>query len=134
MAAGFVTAAEAEAAFYKAFASANLTAMMAVWAPSGEVECIHPMSPRLSSLPAIRESWRQIFQDARLVFTLTEVQRFSDTQLAVHVLHERIQPALGGTPQLMIATNMYRRIGDSWHMVLHHASPIRGEPTPNTVH
>lgn len=134
MAANFATAAEAEAAFYQAFEAADLNAMMAVWAPSGDVECIHPMSPRLSGLPAIRESWRHIFHDARLVFTLTDVQRFSDTQLAVHVLHERIQPAVGGILQMMIATNMYRRIGDSWHMVLHHASPIRGEPTPGTVH
>lgn len=134
MAAGFATAAEAEAAFYQAFEAADLKAMMAVWAPSGEVECIHPMGPRLSSLAAIRESWRHIFHDARLVFTLTDVQRFSDTQLAVHVLHERIQPAVGGMLQMTIATNMYRRIGDSWYMVLHHTSPIRGESTPSTVH
>ncbi|HXZ95937.1 MAG TPA: nuclear transport factor 2 family protein, partial [Burkholderiales bacterium] len=55
----FPTPQDAEAAFYEAFESADLDAMMAVWAEDEEVVCVHPSGPRLTGIAQVRESWRQ---------------------------------------------------------------------------
>ncbi len=57
----FATPDEAESAFYDAFERANVSAMMAVWAESDDVVCVHPQGPRLVGFEAVRESWMQIF-------------------------------------------------------------------------
>src|SRR2546422_2607886 len=57
----FPTPDDAETAFYEAFERADLAAMMAVWAESDEIVCIHPQGPRLSGFEAVRESWAQNF-------------------------------------------------------------------------
>ena len=60
----FATPQEAEDAFYRAFAVADVDAMMAVWAEDDAVTCIHPAGPRLDGRPAIRHSWQAIFHQA----------------------------------------------------------------------
>ena len=57
----FPTPDDAETAFYDAFERADLAAMMAVWAESDDIVCIHPQGPRLAGFEAVRESWAQIF-------------------------------------------------------------------------
>src|SRR5690349_3843232 len=59
----FPTPQDAETAFYEAFERADLAAMMAVWAESDDVVCIHPSGPRLTGFEAVRESWVQIFSN-----------------------------------------------------------------------
>ena len=44
---GFPTAQDAEAAFYEAFETGDLEAMMNVWAEDEEIVCVHPGEARL---------------------------------------------------------------------------------------
>ena len=122
----FLTPYAAETAFYEAFEKTDLGAMMAVWEANETIVCVHPLGPRLQGLIPVRESWRQIFTaGTRLRFHISDVHSLFEEHLAVHVVFENItvlgaeeQPA-----QPIIATNIYRRHGESWHMIVHHASP-----------
>lgn len=120
---GYASAAEAEAAFYAAFEKADVTAMMAVWEASDDIECIHPLGERITGLRAVDASWRRILsRSRRMHFALAEIKRFADERLVTHVVYENI--TINGNRQpAIIATNIYRFNGSGWHMILHHASP-----------
>lgn len=130
----------AEAAFYAAFQRGSLEAMMAVWAPNGPIECIHPLGERLRGALAIRESWRAIFEDSPpLRLHIAQRQVLRSDALAVHIVHEHVGVG-DAEPNAVpiVATNVYRLDARGWHMVLHHASPMRAapliEPPPEQVH
>ena len=120
------TSLSAENAFYRAFERGDLEEMMSVWALGSDIKCIHPLGTVLSGAPAIRASWVEIFQ-AQLPrkVEIENVNLIQTPDLAIHTVFETIVLPLHRQrfPPL-IATNIYRRIEDSWRMVLHHASPI----------
>ena len=136
---GFATPADAEAAFYTAFARADLDAMMTVWADEDDaIVCVHPRGPLLSGREAVRQSWRAIFaRSPGMKFTIAQQLQATDSQIAVHIVHEHIKlPGDDKRQHTVIATNAYRRTATGWRMVLHHASPAT-EPADSrspTVH
>jgi len=136
------TAGEAEDAFYAAFSAARLDDMMRVWAQDADVVCIHPGGPRLSGIAEIRLSWSQIFTDSMpRAFTLRGRIVTGDEAHAIHILEENIRvPGTSFVAPPVLATNVYRRQLDGWHMVLHHASVApaglrlrEGDTTPRTA-
>jgi ketosteroid isomerase-like protein len=89
--AGHATPEEAELAFYDAFETSNLSAMMSVWADSESIECIHPMSDRIQGRDAVENSWQQIFSSGLHVkIRRSDIHRTQDALLAVHVLYEHL--------------------------------------------
>lgn len=133
----FATPEDVEDAFYKAFESADLDAMMQVWLDADYVECIHPMSHRLQGIEAIRNSWREIFtNEADIEFETVDTRRIKHADLAVHVVNEHLRVSGNKTVQIL-ATNIYEKTQRGWRMILHHASPSpRPAParTNPTVH
>jgi ketosteroid isomerase-like protein len=116
---------EAERAFYDAFARLDLRGMGGVWADSDDVICIHPGGPLLQGKGPVMESWREIMSGtAPPVIRFRPLQRFAEGALAVHLVEELITP--GGPPQReatrVLATNVYRKDGDHWRLIEHHAS------------
>jgi ketosteroid isomerase-like protein len=138
----FTSAEDAEAAFYAALAHADIDGMMAVWSEDEEVVCVHPGSIRLVGLPAIRESWRQLFASgARISVSPTHPIRWLNVMTAVHTLHQHVH--VEGDDRLhppIIATNVFTRGALGWKMVMHHASPapdmdnLHGNDSPHVVH
>lgn len=124
----FATANDAEQAFYRAFETTDIDAMMRVWLHDDKVECIHPGGRRLRGYNAVRNSWAQMFAGGEaLRFRIDEIMTLDDAMLVVHVVHEHI--SIDGKPANrapIIATNVYRRGPEGWGMILHHASPIAG--------
>ena len=122
---GFATPDEAETAFYNAFRTANLQAMMKTWADREFIECIHPMSDRDRGRVAVEESWRRIFDGGlKVELELSNVHRTQDALLAIHTVYEHFRsPGDDRRHPPVIATNIYQLIDGGWHMVLHHASP-----------
>jgi len=120
------SAQHAEAAFYAAFESADVDAMMAVWAQDEAVFCVHPGGGRLSGVAAVRGAWRSIFSDGpTLRFELAELQTFTLPTVAVHTLYERISVrGEDGPPHLVMATNIYLLTTEGWRILGHHASPL----------
>lgn len=114
---------DAENAFYHAFETADLDAMMRVWLDADYVECIHPMSHRLMGIAAIRDSWREIFRNnSGIEFETVDTRRIKHTDLAIHVVNEHL--LVNGNKRVQIlATNIYEKTPEGWRMILHHASP-----------
>ncbi|HDP89288.1 MAG TPA: DUF4440 domain-containing protein [Thioalkalivibrio sp.] len=119
----FATADEAEAVFYGSIEAGDLEMLMQVWADDDGILCIHPGGERLAGRSAIRESWRSILANGRgMRFVLTDEQATGEEGLAVHAVKESITLA-NDSQGVMLATNVYRRVGDSWRLIMHHASP-----------
>ena len=128
----FITPQEAETAFYEAFANADLDAMMAVWSDEEEILCIHPSGTRLNEYAALREGWREIFeQGLRAEIQVTQIAIWSTLTLAVHCVREQFIPEdeeLGETST--IVTNVFSRGPNGWRMVMHQVSHNGTEENP----
>jgi hypothetical protein len=122
---GFDSPEAAEAAFYAAFAATDLGAMGRVWLDGERAVCVHPGGGLLMGKGAVMQSWSEILTGAappRIEYRL--INRIEAADLRVHLVEERIQaggdPA--GTPNLVIATNVYTRGAAGWNLLAHHAS------------
>tara|TARA_R110002096_G_scaffold105345_3_gene231875 strand:- start:7759 stop:8181 length:423 start_codon:yes stop_codon:yes gene_type:complete len=122
--------ADAERAFYAAFASGNFAAMMSLWAPLESIVCVHPLGPRLRGTEAIAASWRQILTtDAPRNIELDVKSTWQNGDLAVHTLDEVISvPGRDVQFRPVIATNVYQCIDGFWFIVEHHASIDASDP------
>ena len=121
----FPTPDDAENAFYEAFERADLPAMMAVWAETDAVVCVHPRGPRLVGFEAVRDSWIQIFSSgSRVRLRATEVRRLDGNNVAVHTLVELLSAPGERNTQSVCATNVYELTDGGWRMVVHHATPM----------
>lgn len=118
----FETPQDAEAAFYEAFESGDLQAMMEVWADDDQIVCIHPGAPRLEGVSEVRESWRQIFASAEHVSVeRIDAHYIQDALLAIHQLREVVDVEHSAAA-VILATNIFQLTDGGWRMVLHHAS------------
>jgi len=122
----FPTPDDAATAFYDAFERADLAAMMAVWAESDDVVCIHPRGPRLVGFDAVRDSWAQIFANgSRLRVASTDECTFGGPSIAVQSVIEMVSVQGGkGDPTPVLATNVFELTENGWRLVIHHSSPL----------
>ncbi len=136
---------EAENAFYEAFERGDLAAMMAVWAESDEVVCVHPRGPRLVGFQRVSEGWAQIFAGgAGLRVKTSSTRRFDSPTVAIRSVVESVSARGQDAPASSVcATNVYELTESGWRMVVHHASPLAEVPaaeeavpagTPHTLH
>jgi ketosteroid isomerase-like protein len=121
----FTTPQDAAAAFYRAFETKDIDAMMAAWAEDEEIVCVHPGGPRLVGFDAVRLGWEQIFAgETKLLFRLDEIVVLETVGMALQSAIEQVtvgdDPAPRGTA---IASNVFLRTPSGWRVVLHHASP-----------
>lgn len=138
----FTSPEEAEKAFYEAFESGDIDAMMTVWAADETIVCVHPGSGRLVGAQEIRESWRQIFSGtAKLSFRVSDIESFRSSNVCVRSVHEYISvEGSTGLGAPVIATNVFVLTDDGWRMWMHHASGAMDEDvdadddTPPTLH
>lgn len=138
----FTTPDDAEQAFYEAFSSGDLDALMAVWSEDEETVCIHPGGARFNGIGAIRESWKQLFE-AGMKFNvrISNVIKAHSTLVAVHSVLQHVNVEGDDTiaPPL-ITTNVYMRGARGWQLVVHHTSPapdtngLMMQESPRTVH
>ena len=125
----FPTPQDAEATFYEALETADLEAMMEVWAEDEEIVCVHPGGPRLAGFEQVRASWAQILGSGqKLKVHVSNQVVLSGMMLAVHSVHENILVQGETRPRAPVAaTNVYLRTGSGWRMILHHGSPAPPE-------
>ena len=108
----------ANAAYYRAFTTADIAAMSSIWADD-DVSCIHPGWPVLIGRPAIFESYREILRnpDQERIDARNETVMISGDEARVICVE-----FVGGAA--LAATNLFKRVGDAWRMTHHQASPI----------
>jgi len=121
----FTTPQDAAVAFYHAFESKDIDAMMAAWAEDEEIVCVHPGGPRLAGFDAVRMGWEQIFAgESKLTFRLEEIVVLETVGMALQSAIEQVTVGDEGAPRgTAIASNVFLRTPSGWRMVLHHASP-----------
>ena len=128
----FESPAACEQAFYRAFEDSDVISMMAVWAPIGEVLCVHPMGAALVTRELIRASWLEIFAaplEQRIHIEPVSEKRGETLYIRTVVENFSIP---GSTDQFapILATNIYWRGDGGWYLMTHHASPARAQPAP----
>jgi ketosteroid isomerase-like protein len=121
-------AAKANEEFYEAFEALDMDRMEACWLHDDGVRCIHPGWDAMVGWPQVSRSWMAIFANsANIQFFLTDVEVHVDADTAWVTCAENILSG-GAGPEVqdakVLATNVFRRIGGHWRMVLHHGSPV----------
>ncbi|MHB1213511.1 MAG: YybH family protein [Thiobacillus sp.] len=128
----FPTPESAESAFYAAFEARNLDAMMAVWAGSDSVACIHPLAAPLNGRVAVAAGWRSMFEAAGQFRVQVELaHELREAGQVIRIVREYLVIGQETEPRPpILATNVYRKEADGWRMLLHHASPLQVGGTP----
>jgi ketosteroid isomerase-like protein len=128
----FPTPEAAEAAFYSAFETRNLEAMMAVWAEDDSIACIHPLSAPLDGRAAVAAGWRSMFEAAGQFRIQVEIaHEIREAGRVIRIVREYLLIGQEAEPRPpILATNLYRKEGEGWNLVLHHASPLQVGGTP----
>ncbi|MGZ4427190.1 MAG: nuclear transport factor 2 family protein [Nocardioidaceae bacterium] len=122
----------ANTAFYEAFETGDLDAMLDLWLDHPETLCVHPGALPVRGTPAINRSWALIMANTPYIqFFLTdlEISVLDDTASVTcteNVLtgDERTTgvDAFGGARA--VATNVFVRTAEGWRLWIHHASPV----------
>ena len=120
----FTTPLDVAQAFYRAFETADIDAMMATWADDEEIICVHPDGPRLVGYEAVRGAWERLFAgDNRIAFRIDSALTLETVGLAMHSVIELIHSPDGTPRGAAVATNVFLRTPSGWRLVVHHASP-----------
>lgn len=122
--------------FYHAFERLSIDIMDNVWKHDENVICVHPGWDLLVGWLAIRESWDTIFKYTEVIkFNITnaKVRIFDNSDIGVVVCQENIESSVNGQQDKIgvIATNIFERYGNQWHLIHHQGSSISNYMPPN---
>ena len=114
----------ANAAFYRAFAGGDFSAMDSAWAQAEGVLCIHPGGEPIHGREAVIASWQEIML-APPPITMSEARVEIVRGVAFVTCIETIEG------QRLAATNVFVWEGGRWRLTHHQASQIAPErPVP----
>jgi ketosteroid isomerase-like protein len=118
------TADETEANFYEALQTGDIERLMACWADEDDVLCIHPNSPRLVGLGAVRAAFEMVLSHGGVRIEVEALRKIESMTSAVHSVRERIDilTSEGAVDAYAVATNVYFKTAQGWRMVAHHVS------------
>ncbi len=111
----------ANAAFYRAFTTRDVSAMEALWARETPVACIHPGWQVLNGREAVMASWRGILAGAPPAIRCSEEIARVTGSAAFVICTETLE---GGE---LVATNLFVREDGAWKMTHHHAGPVASD-------
>lgn len=123
----------ANAGFYQAIESGDLSLMSSVWADSDDVVCVHPGQVPVRGRGAVLRSWALVMASASYIqFFLTDTSVALYGAAAVVSCTENVLTGLdapedepaGFAGGRAVATNVYVHTGSGWRLVAHHASPV----------
>jgi ketosteroid isomerase-like protein len=123
---------EANAEFYRAFRTGDMTAMASLWADDDDILCIHPGHATVQGRADVLESWFDILAGPPDVVVGDTTSLIQGTT-GIVVCIEQI-----GTAHLS-ATNLFRMDDGLWRMIHHHGSQIfasmnDGGPLVTAIH
>jgi ketosteroid isomerase-like protein len=121
----------ANAAFYTAIESGDVSLIEQLWDHADDVACVHPGWPSLRGRSRVLRSWAVIMANtAYLQYFPTDVNVAVTGDVAIvgceHSLLARLTDNEGGLGETarVVATNVFRRRDDGWRLWAHHASPV----------
>ncbi|HEX8707906.1 MAG TPA: nuclear transport factor 2 family protein [Pyrinomonadaceae bacterium] len=113
--------------FYAAMNSSQIDEMDEVWADDEAAVCVHPGREAIIGYERIRESWMMIFSAGSSMSIASGNERVTiagDVAWVACIETISLITEEGLAAAAAQATNVFRRLGGRWRMVLHHASPI----------
>lgn len=116
----------ANSAYYAAFEARDAAAMDEIWADGPDALCVHPGWDICAGATQVRTSYHRIFaggQRLQVRLALVHVDVHGDIGRVTCVEHVSV-PELDEEIGRVACTNLFRREGARWRMILHHASPI----------
>ncbi len=112
-------------AFYRAVNDRDVTALEDLWAADGPVSCLHPGWPAIIGRDQVLSSWRRILShDASPKIVCREPVALLQGDVGIVICYEDVEG------QLLVATNVFRRVGRHWRMIHHQAGPTAAELGP----
>jgi ketosteroid isomerase-like protein len=125
----YATPQAAEDAYYDAIDDQDIDALMAVWEESDEVLCLLPMMPAQRGKSAIRQVWSNLLQPGTaLDIEVIHLNWIETAEMAIHLLEERVRVPQQNEAQPVYASNIYRKNGQGWHLLMHQNSPTPPPP------
>ncbi len=118
---------EANERFYMAMNTLELDEMDEVWMDDPAAVCVHPGREAIIGYERIRESWAAIFSSSNSMSIAASNERVtvaSDVAWVACTETISMMTGEGLAAAAAQATNIFRRRGDGWRMIVHHASPI----------
>jgi ketosteroid isomerase-like protein len=117
---------------YSAFEAADLDAMSELWVGgdhSGIARCVHPGAEVIVGRESVLRSWALLMANTEyLQFIVTETDTVVEGDLAIVTCTENVLSSGGVNRPLgagrALTTNAFMRVGEAWHIWLHHASPV----------
>ena len=120
---------DAEDAYYDAIDENDLEAMMSVWDDSAETLCLLPMMPAQRGAAAIRQAWEPLLGgELSLDLEIKHLSWIEHGDIAIHLVEEHVQTPGQPGKQTLYATNVYRKGGDGWRILMHQNSPTPPPP------
>ena len=113
--------------FYEAFNKRDIEVMKKVWGNDERVTCVHPGWPPLKGFEPTLNSWAGIFENSGdMEIRISDVQILATENLAwVSCIEKLFTIAESGVMVSQVfATNLFHVQGDTWKMIMHHASPV----------
>ncbi|ESQ09240.1 MAG TPA: ketosteroid isomerase [Chromatiaceae bacterium] len=120
----FATPQQAEDAFYDALEERNDALMMCVWDDSPDIALLLPLQPFFHG-GQVRNAIRELLRsDVPLNIQVRHLHWVEIGDLAIHYVEE-LTHASGPSADVppLFATNIFRRRGNGWVMILHQNAP-----------
>ena len=117
----------ANESFYEAFNKRDIEGMKQIWGKDECITCVHPGWPPLKGFEPILNSWAGIFENSGdMEIRISDVQVRASEGLAWVSCTEKLFTIAesGVLASQVFATNLFQVEGDTWKMVMHHASPV----------
>lgn len=137
----FASPEEAENAFYEAIALGDADLLMQYWSEEEETVCVHPTGVRLTGILPIRESWRSIFDNARIRVQAELQSHWQGSVIAIHHLSEVLYVEDDPSPHGPLhVTHVFVLGPQGWRMAARHASAAddsqqaMADAMPHTLH
>ena len=124
---------EAEDEFYDALEEGDLQRLLSVWAATDDICCLLPMYPMVQGRKGIEDVFSHLFSHGQGVeLSVAHLSWIQTDDIAIHQVEETIQkvPAGAQPPPPFYGTNIYRKDGAGWRLIVHQNAPSPQPPPP----
>ncbi len=127
----YKTPQDAEDAYYDAMEEGDLGKLREVWVDNDDICCLLPMYPLIQGRREVEEVYRRLFSMGQgLELSIRHLSWIQAGDIAIHQVEETVQNPPPGQPKPppFYATNIFRKVGDGWRLLVHQNAPTPAPP------
>lgn len=117
---------EANEQFYAAMAAGDVDGMMMRWAGDPTISVVTPFAHVAVGPDAVANQWTRLFAARGRFRVASEVRSVTVEEASAWVVVDQtvVAPGRGVVSGPAVATNVFRRVGEEWLLLHHHAAPV----------